>query len=125
MRAAAAFAGACAVGILVWWLVLFLSPGWRHAFVPEGSWPAFRIVVVPDMLLALATAIVAVQLRRGHVPVLLATVLGGWVYATAFAVAWAIDAGAPASGPLLMMAALAGFLLVWHAVVPSGEAGRR
>jgi hypothetical protein len=77
------------------------------------------------MLLALATAIVAVQLRRGHVPVLLATVLGGWVYATAFAVAWAIDAGAPASGPLLMMAALAGFLLVWHAVVPSGEAGRR
>jgi hypothetical protein len=125
MKAAAAFVGACAVAIPVWWLVLFLSPGWRGVFVPEGSWPAFRTVVVPDLLLAIATAIVAVQLRRGHVPVLLATVLGGWVYATAFAVAWAIDAGASASGPLLMIGALAGFILVWHAVVPTGPAGGR
>jgi hypothetical protein len=125
MRSAAAFVGACAAGIPVWWLVLFLSPDWRRHFVPEGSWPAFRVVVVPDLMLAIATAIVAVQLSRGQVPVLLATVLGGWMYATALAIAWAIDAGAPAAGPFLMVAALAGFVSVWHAVVSKGPAGRR
>ena len=125
MRAAAAFVGVCAVAIPAWWLVLFQSPAWRRFFVPEGAWAEFRFVVVPDVLLAMATALVAIQMMRGRVPVLFATILGGWVYATAFSIAWALGAGAPASGPALMVAALVGLVSVWHAVVSTRQASRR
>ena len=125
MKTAAAFVGVCAVAIPAWWLLLFQSPEWRRYFVPEGAWAGFRFVVVPDLLLAAATAVVAIQMIRGRVPVLYATVLGGWVYATAFSVAWALNVGAPTSGPALMVAALVGFVLVWHAVVPTRQASRR
>ena len=125
MKSAAVFVGLCAVAIPAWWLVLFQSPEWRRFFVPDSAWAGFRFVVVPDLLLATATGIVTLQMARGRVPVLFDAVLGGWVYATAFSVAWAVSVGAPTSGPALMVAALVGFVLVWYAVVPTRQASRR
>ena len=125
MRAAAAFVGMCAASIPAWWLVLYQSSEWRGCFVPEKAWPAFRFVVVPDVILAMATAMAAVQLVGGRATALLPMVVGGWIYATAFSIAWAVSAGAPANGPVLMVAALVGLRLVWHAVVSTRSTSRR
>src|SRR5262245_54720322 len=101
MNAAAAFVALCAVGIPAWWLILFQSVVWRRLFVPDGAWPAFRFVVVPDVLLALATATAAIHLLAGRVSAVFAIALGGWMYATAFSIAWAASVDAPAGGPAL------------------------
>ena len=100
MRAAAAFVGLCAASIPAWWLVLYQSPEWRGYLVPEKAWPAFRFVVVPDLILAMATAMAAVQLVGGRATALLPMVVGGWIYATTFSIAWAVSAGAPGNGPV-------------------------
>lgn len=126
MKAAAAFAGACAAGVPIWWLLLFASPEVRVLFVPANAWPAFRAVALPDLLLAVATGALAEQLFRGRaLERWCGLVCGAWGYATAYAVAWAFAAQAPWLGPVLMLVALSGLAAIWYAVVSTRSSGLR
>ena len=111
----ASYAAACAVAIPLWWLALFTSPAIRGLFVPPAAWPEFRAVLLPDLLLALACGILAVQSWRGkRAAGLTGLAMGGWVYATAYSIAWAGLVDAPWLGPAIMVAGLAGFAVVTH-----------
>jgi hypothetical protein len=124
VRWAAGFAGGCAIAVPAWWAALFQWPTLRAAFVPAAAWPDFQAVLLPDLLLSLACAGLAVQVLRGRPSAAaLGLVCGGWTYATAYAITWAQAVSAPMIGPTLMVAALAGFGMVWYAVVPTRPTG--
>jgi hypothetical protein len=89
----------------------------RQLFVPDEAWPAFRGLVLPDAVLTIFTAVLAVRLSRGRASGTLAgLVCGAWAYATIYTIAWARLADAPLAGPLLMTAALAGFVAITYAL---------
>ena len=113
----ALFAVVCALAVPAWWVALFQSAGVRQLFVPDEAWPAFRGLVLPDAVLTILTAVLAVRLSRGGASGTLAgLVCGAWAYATIYTIAWARLAGAPLAGPLLMTAALAGFVAITYAL---------
>lgn len=66
MKAAGVFVGLSAVAIPVWWTALHRSTATRGLFVPSGAWSDVQVVLWPDMLLALVSAALAVQLWRGR-----------------------------------------------------------
>lgn len=126
MRWAAGFVGGCALAVPAWWTALYQWPAVRVMFVPPAAWPDFQSVLLPDLLLSLACANLAVQLLRGRPSAgACGIVLGGWLYASAYAIAWAQAVSAPLIGPALMSAALGGFAVIWYAVVPTRPAGAR
>ena len=109
----------CAVAVPAWWIALFQSVRVRQLFVPDAAWPAFRGLLLPDLLLTIFTAVLAVRLSRNRPSGMLAgLVCGAWAYATMYTVAWARLAGAPLAGPVLMTAALAGFVAITYALSP-------
>ena len=122
----ARFATVCALAVPAWWIALFQSAEVRQLFVPEEAWPAFRGLVLPDTVLTILTALLAARLSRGRASGTLAgLVCGAWAYATLYTIAWARLAGAPPVGPLLMSAALAGFVAITYAQVSTRPAGPR
>ena len=126
MKWAGGFVGLCALAIPVWWIALFRSSAVRQWFMPPEAWPAFQAVLVPDLLLATACAIVAAQMVRGRFSsALFGATWGAWAYATAYTIGWAPSVGAPLSGPALMIAALAGLSTVWYAVPPTRATRKR
>jgi len=123
MKWAGGFVGLCALAIPAWWIALFRSPATRQSFMSPEAWPEFQAVVLPDMLLAVASATLAAQLVRGRPsPVLFGATWGAWAYATAYSISWARSVGASSLGPALMVAALGGLTTVWYAVVPTRPA---
>lgn len=121
MRWSAGFAGVCAIGIPLWWAALVGSAAARAQFVPDGAWPQFQPVVVPDLMLMAITAHFALRLFRGAASTALAgATFGAWAYATALTVAWAMWFRAPLAGPVLMIGALAGFARILYGMVSSG-----
>lgn len=123
MKWAGGFVAVCAVAIPVWWIALFRSPAARQSFMPTEAWPEFRAVLLPDLLLAVASAIVAAQIVRGRLsPAVFGATWGAWVYATVYSIGWARSVGASWLGPALMIAALGGLTAVWYAVVPTRPA---
>jgi hypothetical protein len=121
----ALFAAICAVAVPAWWIALYQSAAVRQMFVPDPAWPAFRGLLVPDLLLTTFTALLAVRLKRNRPSVMLAgLVCGAWAYATLYTIAWARLAGAPLAGPLLMTTALAGFVAITYALSPRSSRTR-
>lgn len=119
----AGFVGLCALAIPVWWIALFRSPATRQSFMPPEAWPEFQAVLLPDLLLSVASAIVAAQIVRERASlVLFGATWGAWAYATAYSISWARNLGASSLGPALMVAALGGLTTVWYAVVPTRPA---
>lgn len=122
----ALFAAVCALTVPAWWIALFQSAAVRQLFVPDEAWPAFRALVLPDTVLTILTAFLAVRLSRSRASGTLAgLVCGAWAYAAIYTIAWARLAGAPPAGPLLMTAALAGFVAITYAQFSTRPAGPR
>lgn len=126
MTRAGVFVGLCAVGIPAWWLALHYSPVVRELFVPAESWRGFQALLLPDLLLAVACAILASQLVRGRFSnALVGVTFGAWAYATVYSISWTVSEGAPWLGPMLMVVTLAALAALWYVLVstrPSGAA---
>jgi hypothetical protein len=120
MKWAGGVVGLCGLAVPGWWIALFRSSTVRHSFMPPEAWPAFQAVLLPDLLLALASVIVAAQMLRGRPSAaLFGATWGAWAYATAYSIGWARSVEASTLGPALMVSALGGLTAVWYAVVPA------
>ena len=123
LRPAAVFVTICAISIPLWWIALFQSEPVRRLFVSDERWPVFARLMLPDLLLAFATAAFAWRLWQDRATVSVGLfVLGGWSYATAVAVAWAWRSPTLWFGPALMIAATIGIAVVCHVRFPSRPA---
>jgi hypothetical protein len=123
MKWASIFVGSCAAVVPIWWIGLHASTTFRAAFVPPPAWPDFQAVLLPDMLLAVLLAALAVTLWRGRPsPVLVGLTCGAWTYATAFSIAWTWTVGAPGLGAVLMLGACVPLLAIGYVLVsPRGS----
>lgn len=124
MTRAGVFVGLCAVGIPAWWLALHYSPAVRELFVPVEAWRGFQALLLPDLLLAVACAILATQLVRGRFSnALVGVTCGAWAYATAYSLSWTFATGAPLLGSILMVGTLGAFAALWYALVSTRPSG--
>ena len=114
MNAPASFVTTCAISIPIWWIALFQSPSTRRMFVSDEGWSAFANLMLPDLLLAIATAMFAWRLWQNRAtPLLAGVVLGGWAYGTVLAIVWSRDASLWL-GAVLMLAATIGIAVICH-----------
>ena len=106
-----------AAAVALWWPMLWHVPATRPWFLPQPYHShEFDALVAPDLLvLAAASAIAGVLALRGDRRAGAAALVtcGASLYATVYAIRWAIETGAPLLSPVSMIASA--IVTVWCA----------
>ena len=117
VRAARAWFAVQAAAIAAWWIVLWLRPSARALFRPPEAPDATLLAFAPgDVVIAIASAVLARAPAVRWRGALGWTVAGAMVYATAYTVALAASCAAGVFGAILMAPAALASLLAARAL---------